>query len=143
MLTLLHAAIAARQAAPRRCGLPLTGRCSRWAPRVVALLIAVNLGLLSPLSCVIHCAIIRIFAERPAISLFLCGEHRAIVVSSAPSADLPVAPIPRALYELLSLPAAVIALAIALIAAVVAGPPRHPSSMTFAPPTPPPRPASA
>lgn len=128
---------------PTLCGRGLAVRCARWLPHIVALLLVLTLGLLNPLSCVIHCAIRQFLTERPAISYFLCGEHGTQRVSAASTTPLPTAPTPRALYEMLSPPTRVIALAALLIAAVAAAAPRRPRSLALAPPTPPPRAAIA
>ncbi len=128
---------------PAPCGRGLGWRWARWAPGVVALLLVLTLGLLSPLSCIIHCAIRQFLAERPAISYFLCGEHGTLRASTASTTQLPTAPTPRALYEMLSPPIRVIALATVLVFAVAARLPLRPRSLALAPPTPPPRPAVA
>lgn len=109
-------------------------------PRAIALLVALNLGLLSPISCVIHCALYQLFAAPPAISLFLCGEHGASATSPTPVDAPPTAPTPRAMYKLVSLPLSLLALVRILICALlVSAPPTH-RSIAFVPPTPPPRP---
>ncbi|MGB9634647.1 MAG: hypothetical protein ACPL8I_15010, partial [Chloroflexaceae bacterium] len=58
--------------AQRIAQLPGTQSVRPWILRTLAVLIAVELGVLSPLNCVIHCLVQRILAERPAIALFLC-----------------------------------------------------------------------
>ncbi|NWF78790.1 MAG: hypothetical protein HXY37_01940 [Chloroflexi bacterium] len=128
---------------PAPDGRGLACRCARWTPRVVALLLGLTLGLLNPLSCVVHCAIRQFLAERPAISYFLCGEHGTLRAGTASTTPLPTAPTPRALYEMLSPPTRVMTLAAVLVVAVAASSPLRPRSLALAPPTPPPRPAVA
>lgn len=118
-----------------------------WAPRLVALVIALELGLLSPLSCVIHCFVQQLLAERPAIAFFLCGEHSqtpATVLSAHPDApNTPANPAstltPRALYELVSLATPLVTLVSLLVAVLIALPARRLAPLTLPPPTPPPR----
>jgi|YNPBryunderm2012_1023409.scaffolds.fasta_scaffold01680_8 hypothetical protein len=126
---------------------------ARWTPRLLALLVALELGLFSPLSCVIHCIVQQFVAERAATGFFLCGAYGPAPTAAlaAPFAD-PSPPIahdpssapastftPRAVYELVALaypPLIAVSLLIAVLlfrrACRVAGP-------TLSPPTPPPR----
>ncbi len=105
---------------------------------VVAVIVAINLGLLGPLCCVIHCALRSLIVERPAISYFLCGEHGKTSAQAA-SDNRPAPPSPRALYEALTRTALLIG-PLSLLIAVLATPPRHRrASFALAPPTPPPR----
>lgn len=105
----------------------------------VALLVALELGLLSPLSCVVHCFIQQLLAERAPISFFLCGEHAP--PPSGDSADpAPASPLmPRALYELITLVTPLLVAAGMLVATLVPSPLRRPTRLTLPPPTPPPR----
>ncbi|NWF79346.1 MAG: hypothetical protein HXY37_04760 [Chloroflexi bacterium] len=115
-----------------------------WTPRLVALLIALELGLLSPLSCVIHCVGQQLLAERPAIAFFLCGEHSqtpaAAPLTLFDTSPDPVSQItPRALYEVVALATPLVALVSLLIAVLIALPARRIAPLTLPPPTPPPR----
>lgn len=115
--------------------------------RLVALLIALELGLLSPLSCVIHCLVQQVVAERPAVAFFLCSEHsgnRAASVSvpltDADASSIPFATIaPRALYEFVSLAIPLFIAAILLIGALFVPPAHCFAPRPVSPPTPPPR----
>lgn len=124
-----------------------------WTPRLLALLVALELGLLSPLSCVIHCFVQQLLAERPAIGLFLCGEHSlaSAIAPAAPFAGLspratpdptssPVSTItPRALYEFVVLVSPLLA-AVSMLLAMLLLPPTHRLvAQTLSPPNPPPR----
>lgn len=111
----------------------------RWALRAVALIIVINLGLLSPLSCVIHCTIQRLFVEKPAIGLFLCGDHGVTAEQPTPIPETPAVPTPRALYELLPVSATLLVLFVHLITTVEGYLHERPWSLNVPPPTPPPR----
>lgn len=128
---------------PRRRGLSLAWLCAWWAPRAAALLLAITLGLLSPLSCVIHCAILQLFVEPPAISHFLCGEPGAMRAVTSPAAHLPAAPTPRALYELLSPPTCVSVPTTVQFTTIAISTFVRPRPVALTPPTPPPRPSFA
>lgn len=129
------------------------GDLALWTPRLLALLVALELGLLSPLSCVIHCIVRQFVAEGPATGFFLCGEYAPALTTTpaVPFADPspPVAPdpssapistfTPRAVYELVS-PAFPLLIAVSLLLAVLLF--RRAcciASPTLSPPTPPPR----
>ncbi|MCS6882707.1 MAG: hypothetical protein RMK84_15140 [Oscillochloridaceae bacterium] len=123
-------------------------RIRRWLPRVLALLVAVELGMLSPLNCVIHCLIQRVLTERPAIAWFLChayGWRGALTNMTEPAAPA-LAPdavsnlTPRALYELLHQLAPLLVVISMLAGLLVRRPPQGSPSLTFPPSTPPPRP---
>ncbi len=134
-------------------GLGLGRVLRRWASHVLATLIALELGLLSPLSCVIHCVIQQLLTERSAIAFFLCGEHGRMSVA-APSVQpanvydrftpdttsTPISTIkPQALYELVSLDSSLITVVSLLVAVLIAPPARRLASLIHMPPTPPPR----
>jgi hypothetical protein len=124
-----------------------------WTPRLLALLIALELGLLSPLSCVIHCFVQQLLAERPAIGFFLCGEHGLAPAAtpaeqrtdpftrSAPDpSSSPASTItPRALYELVTLASPVLAAVSLLLAVLLLPSAQRLVAQTLPPPTPPPR----
>lgn len=100
----------------------------------VALLVALELGLLSPLSCVVHCFIQQLIAEHAPASFFLCGEHHH-AAGHAPASPL----MPRALYEIVSLAALLLTLVSLLVAVLTIPRARRLVPQTLAPPTPPPR----
>jgi hypothetical protein len=119
----------------------------RLLPRAPALIVVLVLGVLSPLSCVIHCYIQDRNAERSALAFFLCGEHTVTVpedvdlldrlsIAGSP-ADEPLSP--RAFYELLSPPLVVVISVVLLLTVLLRQP--SPTLIPFvaAPPTPPPR----
>lgn len=123
-------------------GLWLRRLAVRWWPHAVALLIALELGLLSPLSCVIHCAVQGMLAERPALAFFLCGEHGTLAAPA--TSDIPPGPTPRASYELLQCPLTLLMVTSLLLVAVLAPfPGQRCRPVTLPPPTPPPRPTHA
>ncbi|NJO84660.1 MAG: hypothetical protein HC828_19085 [Blastochloris sp.] len=119
----------------------------RLVPRALALIVVLVLGVLSPLSCVIHCFIQERIAERSALAFFLCGEHavavpedvdlldRLSIVGS--TVDEPLTP--RALYELLLLPLTLLISTILLLAAAPQYQSQRTAPATAPPPTPPPR----
>lgn len=124
-----------------------------WTPRLIGLLIALELGLLSPLSCVIHCFIQQLLAERPAIGFFLCGEHGLAPVATPadqhvdpfthPAPDPSSSPAstitPRALYELVTLAFPLLAAVSLLLAVLLLPPAQRLVPQTLPPPSPPPR----
>jgi hypothetical protein len=124
-----------------------------WTPRLIGLLIALELGLLSPLSCVIHCFVQQLLAERPAIGFFLCDEHGP-APTTAPAAQFavpspgttpdpsssPASTItPRALYELVALASPLLTVVSLLVAVLMILPARRLVPQILPPPTPPPR----
>ncbi len=122
----------------------LANKLRHWVPRLVALLIALELGLLSPLSCVIHCLVQQLLAERPAIAFFLCGEHaraaQDVTVIPTGQAEAPATTMtPRALYELVSIIAPLLLLSSLLVTLLFLPPARRFAPLTIPPPTPPPR----
>lgn len=128
----------------------LRARWAAWALRVLrrrsaqaaAVLVALVLGLLSPLSCVIHCAVVEWARSTPEAARFLCGEHarQAPLALTTPPADEPApgAPTPRALYELVLSAVALPALALLATTLALRGT-RRSSPPARTPPTPPPR----
>lgn len=131
---------------------PLQRALATWTPRLIALLIALELGLLSPLSCVIHCFVQQMLAERPAIAFFLCGEHRLaapgaqavpFAASSQRATPDPAPPAstikPRALYELVALPSPLLTAVTILVAVLQLPPVRRLAPQALPPPSPPPR----
>jgi hypothetical protein len=111
----------------------------RWLGRTLVLLVALNLGLLGPLVCVIHCAIHQRLASPHESSVFLCSGHAA----SRPAAPVPPPPTPRALYELVPVALQLLPLFVMAPAPMRPLPMRCLRSITLSPPTPPPRPAQA
>ncbi len=116
----------------------------RWGEagiHILAVLVVIELGLLSPLSCVIHCFIHDLMRERNSASIFLCN-----VPSSSTTLDhkLPTSsPIetvrPRAVFETLppAQPTALVIIVVILLFLL-----SYPSlllRLSGAPPTPPPR----
>ncbi|MCX7790567.1 MAG: hypothetical protein N2378_07995 [Chloroflexaceae bacterium] len=116
------------------------GAARRWLPRALGLLIALELGLLAPLTCVFHC-FLEARPERPAIAWFLCGAHHARAATVA-GADAPATTSPRAFFELLAPALALLTLAGALVLTLAPGPARCYVPPFFTPPTPPPRPVN-
>jgi hypothetical protein len=124
-----------------------------WTPRLIGLLIALELGLLSPLSCVIHCFVQQLLAERPAIGFFLCGEHSLAPVATPadqrvdpfthPAPDPSSSPAstitPRALYELVALASPLLTVVSLLVAVLLLPSAQRLVAQTLPPPTPPPR----
>lgn len=118
-------------------GSRLRRAATRWWPHAVAVLIALELGLLSPISCVIHCAVQRMLTERPALAFFLCGEHGTLVAPA--TSEAPPGPTPRASYELLHHTVTLLMAASLLMAVLAPRPPQRRCPDTLPPPTPPPR----
>jgi hypothetical protein len=115
------------------------GVARRWLPRALGLLIALELGLLTPLACVFHC-FLEARAERPAIAWFLCGAHHAQAGTIA-RADAPATIAPRAFFELLAMAPWLLPLVAALALTLALRSVQRRISLPFPPPTPPPRPA--
>lgn len=119
------------------------------APQLIALLIVLELGLLSPLSCVIHCLVQQLLAEPPAIGRFLCPAHGGASSGSLTHAHAHTAPdsshppgstiTPRALYELVWVASPLMAMISVLVAVIGAPPAPRLTPPLFPPPTPPPR----
>ena len=110
----------------------------RWLPRALGLLIALQLGLLAPLTCVFHC-FLESRAERPAVAWFLCGAHHAQAATVA-GADVPTTIAPRAWFELLAPTVSLFLLARALVLILGLRAVQYDAPPPFPPPTPPPRP---
>ncbi len=137
------------EAPARRCAavcgmdgrVPWIGRgAQRWLPRALGLLIVLELGLLTPLTCVFHC-FLEARAERPAIGWFLCGAHHTSATAAA-GADAPAPVVPRAFFELLGPSLLLLPLAGAPVQVLILRATRRHDSLPLPPPTPPPRPAS-
>ncbi|MCS6881865.1 MAG: hypothetical protein RMK84_07150 [Oscillochloridaceae bacterium] len=109
----------------------------RWLPRALGLLIALELGLLAPLTCVFHC-FLAARGERPAIAWFLCGAHHPPAATIA-DADAPAAGSPRAFFELLPPAPPLLPLAGLLTLIAVLSLARGYVPPFLSPPTPPPR----
>lgn len=120
-----------------------------WTPRLVALLVALELGLLSPLSCVIHCLVQQVLVERPTTVYFLCGDHGqapaaqladpAIRADPDPSSTPGSTITPRALYELVALASPLFTVVSLLLAVLLLPPARRLVPLALPPLTPPPR----
>lgn len=116
------------------------GSWRRWAMPGVAALIAIELGLLSPLSCVAHCFIQQLLAEHAPITFFLCDEHGLAAESGGAADPAPAATLmPQALYELISLAGPLLLAASLLVATLALRPPPRLAPPLIPPPTPPPR----
>lgn len=130
-----------------RVRLPGMAGVRLWMLHTLALFIAVELGVLSPLNCVIHCLVQRILAERPAIALFLChhdgrrdapaGMTESTAPAMAPDAVSNLAP--RALYELLHQIVPLLVIISLMMAVLAPRPLQEFPAQTVPPPTPPPR----
>lgn len=115
-------------------------------PQMLALLVVLVLGVLSPLSCVIHCFIQERIAERSALAFFLCGDYTVAVPDDADLLDrLSIAnttmeePLtPRAFYEMLSLPLLLFSVLV-LLTVLIRQLPFTFVPFVGVPPTPPPR----
>lgn len=119
----------------------------RLLPRALALIVVLVLGVLSPLSCVIHCYLHDRSVERSALAFFLCGEHAVAVPEDVDlldrlsivgtTADEPLTP--RAYYELLASPLVLLISVVLLLTVLLRQP--SPTLIPFvaSPPTPPPR----
>jgi hypothetical protein len=108
-------------------------------PYIFALLVALNLSLFTPISCVVDCMLWHRPIAPTAGSRLICEMAQALPGIGAVADGLTAIPAPQAIYELLSLPFSLLIIAGALSAAVEIRailPPRRPSG---APPTPPPR----
>jgi hypothetical protein len=141
------------RSAPQAVFLRLSAILRARTPHLVALLIALELGLLSPLSCVIHCFVQQLLAERPAIGFFLCGEHGQAPLAtpadyradpftrSAPDpSPTPASTItPCALYELVALASPLLTVVSLLVAMLKFLPAPRLVPQILPPPTPPPR----
>ncbi len=105
------------------------------------MLVALELALLNPLSCVLHCLIQQWQAAHATPAWFLCDLHPATSAESRGAEPLTAsAPmIPRAVYE--ALPPVSLALLALLPLAFTLGPIRLrvPLRIAIPPPTPPPR----
>lgn len=125
----------------RRWSAPPLLALARWAPRLLALIVATTLGLLSPLSCVVHCAIHgRPLGAAQALA-HAAGHQHHVEHPAAPGHDEPAAPpAPRALYELASLAVALLIGAGLLARGLRVPPPPALTPVSLAPPSPPPRP---
>ncbi|NTU79054.1 MAG: hypothetical protein HGA45_06585 [Chloroflexales bacterium] len=128
-----------------------------WAMRLVALLIVLTLGLLAPLSCVIHCALIgRSHEDSPSHTLTPTAAHHHAhrhdgALTSAPvehpadhwpqpRADEPDSSrMPRALYEFLNQPMTMLIITSLGFTLLLPWGDTRPSLLFRSPPSPPPR----
>ncbi|MGQ9927067.1 MAG: hypothetical protein ACUVS4_09370 [Chloroflexaceae bacterium] len=114
------------------------GAARRWLLRTLGLLVALQLGLLVPLTCVFHC-FLEARAERAASAWFLCGARHTEAATIAGS-DVPTTIAPRAWFELLAPAVLLFLLAGALILTLSLCSVQPYAPPPFPPPTPPPRP---
>jgi hypothetical protein len=129
-----------------RLGRHVLARVQHMLPQMLALIVVLVLGVLSPLSCVIHCFIQERIAERSALAFFLCGEHAVAVPEDADlldrlsivgsTTDEPLTP--RAFYEMLSLPLLLFSVLV-LLTVLIQPLPSTCVPFVGVPPTPPPR----
>lgn len=108
-----------------------------WGTHVVAIVVALELGVLSPLGCVLHCLIQQWMAERATANFFFCDLHLDGTITEDASHLAKVHP--RAMYE--SLPPLVVAavLVVPLILILALPCPALLRVCPLPPPTPPPR----
>lgn len=112
--------------------LRINGRGQRW----IAGLLVLTLAVLTPVSCLIHCALMDARRQASQIAFFLCDHGDPGAMQAM---DHAAAPLPRAFYELLSSPATALPLVLTLVFCLVPRPAPLPALLRFRPPTPPPR----
>lgn len=81
--------------------LRLSGGAGYRLFKLVAVLAVLHLGLLTPLSCIVHCALQPRAADQSALAFFLCGEHHTSADTALPVPAPADSASPRAFYELL------------------------------------------
>lgn len=112
-----------------------------WWSRFLSILVVVELGLLSPLSCVLHCLIHdwMLASEATSTSFFLCDTPLSVPVDHGEAASIPAKSVwPRAVFE--SLPPVVAGILVFFVILLLCV--RTPSflpGLSYAPPRPPPR----
>ncbi|OAN49705.1 hypothetical protein A6A03_06500 [Chloroflexus islandicus] len=108
-----------------------------WGTHVVAIVVALELGVLSPLGCVLHCLIQQWMAERATPNFFFCDLHLDGMITEDAVHLARVHP--RAMYE--ALPPLVVAavLVVPLILLLALPCPALLRVCPLPPPTPPPR----
>ncbi|WP_322487362.1 hypothetical protein [Chloroflexus sp.] len=108
-----------------------------WGRRVVALIVVLELGVLSPLGCVLHCLIQQWMDERATPNFFFCDLHLDGTITEDASHLAQVHP--RAMYEALPplVVAAVPVVPLILLLALLC--PAFLRVCPLPPPTPPPR----
>ncbi len=118
--------------------------CGRWIVRLLTILVALELGVLSPLSCVLHCLIHDWLRQSATQNFFFCGVYPGDEsVQQMPETPVPLAGIqPRAVYE--ALPPLLLAILFVVLLITVLPGIRFlmPATYSLPPPTPPPRPRS-
>jgi hypothetical protein len=135
---------------------------TQWRPyrlRLVAFQMVLTLGLLSPLICVIHCAIHSPRGDAQSSTVHAHHTYHGAAELTAPGApapvpslictiprqshtpasDSPAVPKPRALYELLGGTIVLLATLAGLVGALARLAPALPLPLAPTPPTPPPR----
>lgn len=108
-----------------------------WGTRVVAIVVVLELGVLSPLSCVLHCLIQQWMYEQASPNFFFCDLHLDGTITEEASHLTQVHP--RAMYE--ALPPLVVA-AVLVVPLILLLASHHPALLRvipLPPPTPPPR----
>jgi len=106
----------------------------------LTILVVLELALLSPLSCVLHCLIQEWLISQSATNYFLCVLHPGATTDQTATEPTPIETArPRAIYE--SLPPLALALLaiVPLILLVIIIPQSRPPTCDLSPPTPPPR----
>jgi hypothetical protein len=68
---------------------------------IVAVITILHLGVLTPLSCIVHCALQQRAVDQSALAFFLCSEHHTNADAAIPVAAPADGASPRAFYELL------------------------------------------
>ncbi|MEF3273007.1 MAG: hypothetical protein K6356_01185 [Chloroflexus sp.] len=110
----------------------------RWSVRGLAMLVVLELGILSPMSCVLHCLIQQWMNERVEPHVFLCNLLPTDHPDEHSTASTTVLQ-PRAVYETLAPPPPVLLAVIPLLIVLLTNPRYRIHSYTPRPPTPPPR----
>ncbi|WP_298482257.1 hypothetical protein [uncultured Chloroflexus sp.] len=108
-----------------------------WSTRVVAIIVVLELGVLSPLSCVLHCLIQQWMYEQTSPNFFFCDlRHDGTITDDA----APIATVhPRAVYEALPPLWVAVLLVVPLILLLASHHPALLRTSPLPPPTPPPR----
>jgi hypothetical protein len=109
---------------------------NRVIQRCLAGLVVLTLAVLSPASCLIHCAIMDARRHAVELAFFLCDHGEPIALHAV---EMPPMPMPRAFYELLPSLAFHAPLTIVLVFVLALRPAPLPARLRCQPPTPPPR----
>lgn len=119
-------------------------RYGRWIGRLLTIFVVLELGVLSPLSCVLHCLIHDWLRQSATQNFFFCGVYPGDEgVQQMPETPAPLAGIqPRAVYEALPPLLLAILFVVPLITVLPGVRFLMPATYSLPPPTPPPRPRS-